>query len=227
MNLTPNQKKALNIDKHICVTAGAGSGKTTVLVQRYIDILRSRNATPRQIVAITFTKKAAAEIKARIIEELHNERNKDIRENCIEEMNTAPISTIHSFCARILREYPFDAKIPASFTIIEGIEQRLLLQKVIKSTFDNIVSKTENPFYSDIEYCLYRTRNKQYLIDLLSRMVNERSTIELLRDSVYENINNTEIPQVWYDIFNASILTENQLSVLFRLSTYYTPDCTG
>ncbi len=212
MNLTPNQQKALNIDKHICVTAGAGSGKTTVLVQRYLKILRSGKATPRQIVAITFTKKAAAEIKARIIEELHDDRNRDIRENCIEEMNTAPISTIHSFCARILREYPFDAKIPASFTIIEGIEQRLLFQKVIKSTFDDIVSKAENPFYSDIEYCLYRTRNKQYLIDLLSRMVNERSTIESLRQTVYENINNTEIPQVWYDIFNASILAENQLS---------------
>ena len=212
MNLTPNQQKALNIDKHICVTAGAGSGKTSVLVQRYLEILRSGNATPRQIVAITFTKKAAAEIKARIIEELHDDRNRDIRENCIEEMNTAPISTIHSFCARILREYPFDAKIPASFTIIEGIEQRLLLQKVIKSTFDNIVSKTENPLYSHIEYCLYRTRNRQYLIDLLSRMVNERSTIELLRESVYENINNTEIPQVWHDIFNAAILTENELS---------------
>lgn len=212
MNLTPNQQKALNINKHICVTAGAGSGKTTVLVQRYLEILRSGKATPRQIVAITFTKKAAAEIKARIIKELHDDRNRDIREKCIEEMNTAPISTIHSFCARILREYPFDAKIPASFTIIEGIEQRLLLQKVIKSTFDNIVSKTENPFYTHIEYCLYRTRNKQYLIDLLSRMVNERSTIELLRQTVHENINNTEIPQVWYDIFNASILTENQLS---------------
>ena len=121
MNFTVNQKEALNIDKHICVTAGAGSGKTTVLVERYLEILRSGNATPSQIVAITFTKKAAAEIKSRIIQELHNFRNKDIREKCIEEMNTAPISTIHSFCARILREYPFDAKIPASFTVIEGI----------------------------------------------------------------------------------------------------------
>ncbi len=212
MNLTQNQQEALNIDKHICVTAGAGSGKTTVLVERYLEILRSGNAAPSQIVAITFTKKAAAEIKARIIEELHYVRNMDIREKCIEEMNTAPISTIHSFCARILREYPFDAKIPASFNVIEGIEQNLLLREVIKNSFDTIVSSVDNPLYSQLEYCLYRTRNSQYLIDLLLRMVNKRSTIELLRESVYENINNTEIPQVWYEIFNAAILTESELS---------------
>lgn len=212
MNFTANQKEALNIDKHICVTAGAGSGKTTVLVERYLEILRSGNATPSQIVAITFTKKAAAEIKSRIIQELHNFRNKDIREKCIEEMNTAPISTIHSFCARILREYPFDAKIPASFTVIEGIEQRLLLQEVIKSSFDSIVSSVNNPLYSQLEYCLYRTQNSQYLIDLLLWMVNKRSTIESLRESVYENIKNTEIPHVWCEIFNGDILTGNELS---------------
>ena len=212
MNLTPNQKTALAIDKHICVTAGAGSGKTTVLVERYLEILRSGNATPSQIVAITFTKKAAAEIKARIIEELHKERNRIVRENYIEEMNTAPISTIHAFCARILREYPFDAKIPASFTIIEGIEQRLLLREVIKNTFDTIVSSTENPCYSHLEYSLYRIRDRQYLVDLLTKMVNERSIIEILKEDVYENINNTEIPQVWYDIFNAPILMDNELS---------------
>lgn len=212
MNLTPNQQKALTIDKHVCVTAGAGSGKTTVLVERYLEILRSGNATPSQIVAITFTKKAAAEIKARIIKELHEEWNRNIREKYIEEMSTAPISTIHAFCARILREYPFDAKIPASFSVIEGIEQRLLLREVIKNAFDTFVSSMDNPFYSNLEFCLYRTRNKQYVIDLLTRMVNERSTIEKLRGDVYENINNTEIPHVWYKEFNAPILTEKELS---------------
>ncbi|RKU28696.1 hypothetical protein C6497_08010 [Candidatus Poribacteria bacterium] len=212
MKFTPNQQKALTIDKHVCVTAGAGSGKTTVLVERYLEILRSGNITPSQIVAITFTKKAAAEIKARIIKEIHEERNRKVRENYIEEMNTAPISTFHAFCARILREYPFDAKIPASFTIIEGIEQKILLREVIKNAFDNIVSSIDNPFYSHLEFCLYRTRNKQFLTDLLTDMVNERSSIEILRESVYENIDNTDIPQRWYEAFNAPILTEKELS---------------
>ncbi|MCG9128408.1 UvrD-helicase domain-containing protein [Candidatus Poribacteria bacterium] len=212
MNLTRDQQKALNIDKHICVTAGAGSGKTTVLVERYLEILRKGNVSPSQIVAITFTKKAAAEIKARIIKELHLDRNKNIREKCIEEMSVAPISTIHSFCARILREYPFDAKIPASFTVIDGMEQRRLLREVIKSILDKIVLKPDDPLYSELEYCLYRTRDTKYLIDLLSKMVESRSTIYFLQESVYKNPLNSDIPHVWHEIFNAPILTESELS---------------
>ena len=73
MQLTPSQEEALNIDKHVCVTAGAGSGKTTVLVERYLKILRERDVKPREIVAITFTEKAAAEMKERIIEEMSKE----------------------------------------------------------------------------------------------------------------------------------------------------------
>ena len=69
MKLTPNQQRALRIDRHICVTAGAGSGKTTVLVDRYLEILRQDSVTPEQVVAITFTDKAAAEMRSRIIEE--------------------------------------------------------------------------------------------------------------------------------------------------------------
>ena len=71
MRLTPSQQEALDIDRHVCVTAGAGSGKTTVLVQRYLKILREGNVeSPREIVAITFTEKAAAEMKERVINEL-------------------------------------------------------------------------------------------------------------------------------------------------------------
>ena len=67
MQLTRSQQEALNIEKHICVTAGAGSGKTTVLVRRYLKILHECKAKPQEIVAITFTEKAAAEMKERVI----------------------------------------------------------------------------------------------------------------------------------------------------------------
>ena len=77
MRLTPNQQQALDIDRHICVTAGAGSGKTTVLVERYLKILREGNVNPQEIVAITFTEKAAAEMKERIIEELSPQEERE------------------------------------------------------------------------------------------------------------------------------------------------------
>ena len=69
-NLTPYQLDALNYDKHISLTANAGSGKTFVLARRYLAILLKKNITLNNVVAITFTEKAAAELYKKIADEL-------------------------------------------------------------------------------------------------------------------------------------------------------------
>ena len=151
MQLTPSQQQALKIDRHICVTAGAGSGKTTVLVDRYLKILREGNVDPQEIVAITFTEKAAAEMKERIIEELSPQEEGDGSEqnNSLqgfrEKMSTAHISTIHAFCSRILREFPFQAGVPANFSILQGIDQKLSLQQIIRETLKDIATNLNDP----------------------------------------------------------------------------------
>ena len=110
MKFTQNQKKAHDLNRHISVTAGAGSGKTAVLVHRYVKILLETDLHPSQVVAITFTRKAAAELKQRIVKELEERLQQDPGNAKLESIKTgmlsAQISTIHSFCARILREYP-------------------------------------------------------------------------------------------------------------------------
>ena len=57
-----------------------------------------------------------------------------------EEMGSAHISTIHAFCSRILREFPFQAGVPANFSIVQGIDQKLLLQQTIKNTLKKIAT---------------------------------------------------------------------------------------
>src|SRR5512140_3345662 len=64
--LTTNQQRALDRGRHLAVTANAGSGKTRVLVERYLDIVLSRTATVREIVALTYTEKAASELRKKI-----------------------------------------------------------------------------------------------------------------------------------------------------------------
>ena len=168
MQFTPSQQDALNIEKHVCVTAGAGSGKTTVLVERYLRILREGQATPREIVAITFTEKAAAEMKDRIIEELSTVGADLVSAHTLyrgnhnglpllrDEMNTAPISTIHAFCSRILREFPFQAGVPANFGILPGIDQRLLLQETLKETLKKIATDTTDKHRAELTRLLQR-----------------------------------------------------------------------
>lgn len=199
MRLTPSQRQALNIEKHICVTAGAGSGKTTVLVERYLKILREGNATPQEIVAITFTDKAAAEMKERIVEELslQDEQDGSEQDNTLqgfrEKMSTAYISTIHAFCSRILREFPFQAGVPANFSILQGIDQRLLLQEIVQKILRDIATNEEDKHRDAFTRLLQRYGGQQKLVDLLSTMINQRDALEHLMQEIYRHPNDTEI----------------------------------
>ena len=199
MRLTRSQEDALNIEKHVCVTAGAGSGKTTVLVQRYLKILREGNATPREIVAITFTNKAAAEMKDRVIKQLslqageQNLKQSNSLQHFRDEMNSAHISTIHSFCSSILREFPFQAGVPANFSIIQGIDQKLLLQKTLKETLRDIATNPDHPLRAELTRLLRRYGGQQKLIDFFSNMINQRDVIEHLMQEIYSNSNAREI----------------------------------
>ena len=199
MQLTQSQEDALNIEKHICVTAGAGSGKTTVLVQRYLKILRERAVTPREIVAITFTEKAAAEMKERIIDEMSEEAESagvaysNSLQRFRDEMNAAHISTIHAFCSSILREFPFQAHVPANFSIVQGIDQKLLLQKTIRETLKSIATNPDDPHRAELTRLLQRYGGQQKLADFFSNLVERRDILEHLIEKIYSKPNDTEI----------------------------------
>jgi ATP-dependent helicase/nuclease subunit A len=124
--LTENQRIAVTrrgID--IAVTAGAGSGKTRTLVGRYLSLLED-GLLPQQIAAITFTEKAAREMRSRIrtlIQEwLREELDKYSRsywQSVYGEMDAAPIGTIHSICARVLRTHPAEAALDPAFEVLD------------------------------------------------------------------------------------------------------------
>lgn len=202
MNLTQDQKDALNIEKHVCVTAGAGSGKTAVLVERYLNILRNGKVSPEKIVAITFTEKAASEMKGRIVEKLNDKENTDLREIHLEQMNTAPISTIHAFCSRILREFPFQAGVPANFTVLQGIEQTLFLQESINRILRDIATNRNHNLYAALSHSLMHFGNQQNLIDLFTTMVHQRDLISSLVENIYDKSDTTHIPKVWHAILS-------------------------
>ncbi len=123
-SFTRPQQQALDLEKGKLVLAGAGSGKTTVLVERYLRLLEQRRLFPDQIVAVTFTKKAAAQLKAKVYQNLlqrerTGEQGLDFYRQRRERMPWARISTIHSFCARLLRAYPFQAGVDPGFSVEE------------------------------------------------------------------------------------------------------------
>ena len=203
MQLTPSQQQALAIDRHICVTAGAGSGKTTVLVDRYLKILRESNTKPQEIVAITFTEKAAAEMKERVIEELSPQEKDDRSEqdNSLhgfrDKMSTAHISTIHAFCSRILREFPFQAGVPANFSILQGIDQKLSLQQTIRETLKDIATNSNDQHRAELTRLLQRYGGQKTLVDFFSTMINQREVVERLMQDIYGERSEAEIRESW------------------------------
>ncbi|HUS58104.1 MAG TPA: UvrD-helicase domain-containing protein [Planctomycetota bacterium] len=128
---TEAQKRALDLSLSMAVTAGAGSGKTSVLVNRYLAALEyNRNIGVRNVLAITFTEKAAAEMKQRVREEVEEKlaQGKDVERwrSVLETFDHAAISTIHSFCLSILREHPVEAGVDPLFEMLDETQARRL-----------------------------------------------------------------------------------------------------
>src|SRR4051812_17992552 len=97
-----------------CVVAGPGSGKTTVLVERYRRLLEMERFDAREILAITFTEKAAANMKAKLLEAFAGDDNRR------REVEQAWIATIHGFCARLLQENAVAAAVDPRFTVLDA-----------------------------------------------------------------------------------------------------------
>ena len=113
------------LDDTIVVEAAAGTGKTTELVHRILRVLATGRARIEQIVAVTFTEKAAGELKLRIRKELESlrQRASDPMErtnltDAIQRLEEAHVSTIHGFCADLLRERPVEAGIDPVFEVL-------------------------------------------------------------------------------------------------------------
>ncbi len=118
------------------VEAGAGSGKTKSLVDRMIALLATGHASIESLAAVTFTRKAAAELRGRFQVALEQarlgEKDADIRarlDTALTGLERSFIGTIHAFCARLLRERPIEAAIDPEFRELEEHEDRILLEE--------------------------------------------------------------------------------------------------
>ncbi len=129
-----------NVAENILVEAGAGTGKTTSLIGRIVEILASGHATVDELAVVTFTHKAAAELSARVREELEKaipdepdpERRRRLAEGA-RGLYRARIETIHSFATSLLRERPVEAGLDPEFRTLTGLEGDLLFDDFFRA----------------------------------------------------------------------------------------------
>lgn len=111
--------------QEICVTSGAGSGKTRVLVDRFVRLVVDERVGVDAILAITFTEKAAAEMKERIARAFEEAGREEERR----QVEFAYVSTIDSFCARLLREHALEARVDPRFRVLDEFESDRLCRE--------------------------------------------------------------------------------------------------
>src|SRR5574341_2506955 len=162
-------RRAADTGKTIHLSASAGSGKTRALKDRYLallDALDRRGLGIDQAVAITFTDKAAAEIKERVMSGLPEPMLKKI----IRGRQDLRISTIHSFCMNLLKRYPLEAGLPPDFGVLDERDRAYKVQRAVEDALeasdrDPNIMKPLRDFTADEHF--YRI---EFLLSIRSRL---------------------------------------------------------
>ncbi len=127
-SLTAEQEQAVARRREpLLLSAGAGSGKTSVLVERFVRAVREDGVSPGRILAITFTERAAYELRERVRERLHELGERvAMFASSAQDTEAAFVGTFHSFCARLLRTHPLMVGLDPEFRVLdEGLSGRL------------------------------------------------------------------------------------------------------
>ncbi|MBR6011176.1 MAG: UvrD-helicase domain-containing protein, partial [Methanomicrobium sp.] len=251
---TKMQEEALRHDISLCVTAGAGTGKTHVLVNRYIRLIKEAGCRPSEILALTFTEKAAAEMKERVEAEIRKESGAEWEE-IKEEMMWANISTFHSFCSKIIREYAVELGIDPAFKVLSNSENADLVGNCINSLFlgrprsgngrrnyaasDTADSAKERAVYDSITNCLL-IYDVSGLTEILRKFHEKRryakeffAKLDTDPDAVIENwsggfaLQRKAIHRAFFDetpVYGAAVEDLIDLSAEFTQGTYTVTD---
>ena len=140
---------ATDLDSTFVVEAAAGTGKTTELVRRIVRVLATGKAGVGNLVAVTFTEKAAGELKLRLRQELERTTVPDVDalarrrlDAALMNLEEAHVSTIHGFCADILRERPVEAGIDPLFRVLTEAEARRFYAEAFDAWFQQALENT-------------------------------------------------------------------------------------
>lgn len=143
---------AHDLDTTLIVEAAAGTGKTTALVQRILSLLRSGRATLLDLVAVTFTEKAAGEMKLRLRTEIESARRGETEvtererlDRALEQLEAARIGTIHAFCADLLRERPVEARVDPLFELSAEEASDRVYDAAFTQWFQSALARAEGP----------------------------------------------------------------------------------
>lgn len=205
----PEQQKIIdNSGSNLLVSASAGSGKTTVMIAKIVDMIVNKKTTVDKILVLTYTNSAASEMKQKLIKELKNQaQNNPELEDEIEKVEMADISTIHSFCQKIIKKNFFALEeIDMSFSLLSEHEKTLLKSRAIKMAISGFKANQPEEYINLLEfYGKDRTEKKIFEIvydinSYLEATLDKEEFRKKIATYLYEN------KEVAYSILNQELM---------------------
>ena len=167
---------ATNPLENVILEASAGTGKTSVLVDRYLNLLRA-GVEPQRILAITFTRKAAAEMRERILRAV--QRDPRLWQTLRDRLGEVAITTIDAFCLGLLREFPLEANLDPGFDVADETEVPRLIDEALDATMRiGLVQADTDPEMALVLAQLGAARTRDGLSRLLGRRLIADEAIE-------------------------------------------------
>jgi ATP-dependent helicase/nuclease subunit A len=213
MGLTNDQQRAAYAPGSVAVTAGAGTGKTHMLSERYLYALQ-QGFSPLQMVAVTFTEKAATELRSRIRQTIAQQVEN--RPDVLAELEAAQISTFHALAARICREHPDKANVPPDFAVQDDIDRPIWLAE----TFADALEKLPRHLYDTVPFSVMREVLQALLSDPLTAqeaLKRDRPdwlpTLETMRQHALDDLLANEMWQTGQAILNTYAAPGDKLEV--------------
>ncbi|MGL4880650.1 MAG: UvrD-helicase domain-containing protein, partial [Waterburya sp.] len=205
-HLTPEQQAAAYAPCSVVITAGAGTGKTHMLAERYLYYLRGRNLSPLEIVAVTFTEKAATELRARIRALVSQQLPQ--RLDLLAELEAAQISTIHALAGRICQEHFQLLNLPADFQILDDLEGQVWLRESLQTALTQLSPQVWQALpYSLLQSVLNKLLDDPYTAkQALSRGIQDWS--KLINDARTQAVKMIVNDPVWQSTW--SVLQQHQ-----------------
>lgn len=150
---TPEQQAAIDAAGEVLVSASAGSGKTFVMIEKMISLILSGKAEVSSVLAVTFTKAAAAEMKERlrsaIVARINETKEDPVRARLkyqLAEIGTADICTLHSFCTNVIRRYFYHTDIDGGFRVADEAETEKLKSRAVSLAFERLLAEKSPKF---------------------------------------------------------------------------------
>ncbi|MBO7218832.1 MAG: UvrD-helicase domain-containing protein, partial [Clostridia bacterium] len=206
MAFKPNEEQQLFIDtkdKNVLVSASAGSGKTTTMVHKLVDIICNDRVSVSKLLIVTYTNAAANEMKQKIynamlnkLKEVEDESLQEFLYQELESINVADIGTLHSVCKKIISKYFYKIHLNPSFSLIMDKEQEYLFASVMDKVIKKRILNLNDSFYTLYDnFSQKRNMHAMYSVILklytfLITKPNHKDWVDKMLDASYDKVEN-------------------------------------